>query len=58
MLLPEMFESVPLRFVRCLRSHNSMGKPNLIIFADGSSKGYGVEAYVRWVLSHGSFTKH
>lgn len=35
-----------------------MGKPNLITFADGSSKAYGAEVYERWVLSDGIFTSH
>ena len=51
----EMFEMKDLEFKRCLKPHNSTGKPLLILFSDGSEDAYGACAYERWELTDGSF---
>ena len=53
--LPEM-EKITVK--RCLKPHNAIGDPILIIFSDGSNNAYGACAYVRWELSTLPFFLH
>ena len=43
---------------RCLKPHNAIGDPILIIFSDGSNNAYGACAYVRWELSTREFVSY
>lgn len=53
-LFKEMFELQSLKFSRCIKPRNAVGNPELVIFADGSTKAYGAVAYARWKLSDGT----
>ena len=53
--LPEM-EKITVK--RCLKPHNAIGDPILIIFSDGSNNAYGACAYVRWELSTREFVSY
>ena len=48
-----LFQIEDLKFDRSLRPPNSVGKPWLIIFSDGSDLAYGAAAYIRWQLANG-----
>ena len=50
----DMFLLEKLKFPRCLKPKNAVGKPWLIILSDGSDQAYGCAAYVRWNCSDGS----
>ena len=50
----DMFSLEKLKFPRCLKPKNAVGKPWLIILSDGSDQAYGCAAYVRWNCSDGS----
>lgn len=43
-----LFQLEQLSLDRCLRPPNSVGRPQLIIFRDGSDLAHGFAAYVRW----------
>ena len=53
--LPEM-EKITVK--RCLKPHNAIGDPILILFIDGSNNAYGACAYVRWELSTREFVSY
>lgn len=53
-LFKEMFELESLKFSKCIKPQNAIGNPELIIFADGSTKAYGAVAYARWKLVDGT----
>ena len=53
--LPEM-EKITVK--RCLKPHNAIGDPILILFSDGSNNAYGACAYVRWELSTREFVSY
>ena len=53
--LPEM-EKISVK--RCLKTHDAIGDPILIIFSDGSNNAYGACAYVRWELSTRKFVSY
>ena len=42
-------------FPRCIKPENTVGKPSLIIFSDGSKVAYGFAAYIRWKLDKGEY---
>ena len=54
-MFKEMFELESIKFTRCLKPCNAVGNPDLIVFADGSTKAYGAVAYAMWELSDGSY---
>ena len=45
-----LFQLEHLRYSRCLRPNNAIGRPWLIIFSDGSDLAYRYAAYIRWLL--------
>ncbi|KAK4316629.1 hypothetical protein Pmani_012229 [Petrolisthes manimaculis] len=53
-LFKEMFAIESLKFSRCIKPRNAVGNPELIIFADASTKAYGAVAYARWKQSDGT----
>ena len=50
-----LFQLEQLRLGRCLRPPDSVGRPWLIIFSDGSDLAYGFAAYIRWRLNSGDY---
>ena len=50
-----LFELEKLSLDRCLRPPNSVGRPWLIIFSDGSDLAHGFAAYIRWRLDNGDY---
>ena len=50
-----LFQLEQLSLDRCLRPPNSVGRPWLIIFSDGSDLAHGFTAYVRWRLDCGEY---
>ncbi len=48
--LPALFRLEQLRFSRCLRPKDAIGRPWLIILSDGSDLAFGHAAYIRWSL--------
>jgi hypothetical protein len=48
-----MFQLEKLRFSRCLRPEDAVGRPWLVMFSDGSDLAYGYAAYIRWRLENG-----
>ena len=44
-----------LNFPRSIKPKNANGKPDLVIFSDGSKEAYGAVAYARWQRSDGNF---
>ena len=50
-----LFELQGVKFPRCLKPENAVGKPCLIIMSDGSDIAYGFVAYIRWTLDNGGF---
>ena len=53
--LPEM-EKITVK--QCLKPHNAIGDPILIIFSDGSNNAYSACAYIRWELSTREFVSY
>ncbi|XP_068220711.1 uncharacterized protein [Palaemon carinicauda] len=51
----ELYGLESLTFRRPLKPSNAFGKPNLVIFSDGSTQAYGACAYVRWQISDNKF---
>ncbi|XP_068203032.1 uncharacterized protein [Palaemon carinicauda] len=51
----ELYGLESLTFRRPLKPYNAFGKPNLVIFSDGSTQAYGACAYVRWQISDNKF---
>ncbi|XP_068229326.1 uncharacterized protein [Palaemon carinicauda] len=51
----ELYGLESLTFRRPLKPSNAFGKPNLVIFSDGSTQAYGACAYVRWQISDSKF---
>ena len=41
--------------VYCLKIKTSLGKPELIVFSDGSVSAFGSVCYIRWKLSNGGW---
>ena len=50
-----LFQLEQLSLNRCLRPPNSVDRPWLIIFSNGSDLAYGFPAYVRWRLDSGDY---
>ena len=50
-----LFRLEQLRFPRCLRPEDAIGRPWLVILSDGSDLAYGYAAYIRWTLQDGTF---
>ena len=50
-----LFQLEQLTLGRCLRPPDSVGRPWLIIFSDGSDLAYGFAAYIRWRLNSGDY---
>ena len=50
-----LFQLEQLRLGHCLRPPDSVGRPWLIIFSDGSDLAYGFAAYIRWRLNSGDY---
>ena len=44
-----------LSFPRSIKQENAIGKPDLVIFSDGSREAYGAVAYTRWQTTDGSY---
>ena len=44
-----------LSFPRSIKQENAIGKPDLVIFSDGSKEAYGAVAYTRWQTTDGSY---
>ena len=44
-----------LSFPRSIKPENTFGKPDLVIFSDGSKEAYGAVAYTRWQTTDGSY---
>ena len=40
---------------RCIKSKDTVGKPTLILFSDGSEGDYGTHTYVQWNMTNGKF---
>lgn len=55
MFFKELFEMDNVKFERCMKPHDAVGDPILIIFSDGSNQAFGACAYVRWELQNGLF---
>ncbi|XP_068245272.1 uncharacterized protein [Palaemon carinicauda] len=51
----ELYGLESLTFRRPLKPSNAFGKPNLVIFSDGSTEAYGACAYVRLQISDNKF---
>ena len=47
--------AVSTQFSRCLRPHDAIGRPWLIILSDASDLAYGYAAYIRWLLQDGTY---
>ena len=54
LLFKEMFELESLTFKRCIKPQNAVGNPELIMFADGSTRAFGAVAYAKWKLWDGN----
>lgn len=50
-----LFRLEQLRFPRCLRPNDAIGRPWLIILSDASDLAYGFAAYIRWLLQDGMY---
>lgn len=50
-----LFQLEQLTLNCCLRPPDSVGRPWLIIFSDGSDLAYGFAAYIRWRLNSGDY---
>ena len=50
-----LFQLEQLSLDRCLRPPDSVGRPWLIIFSDGSDLAHGFAAYIRWRLNSGEY---
>ena len=44
-----------VKFKRCIKPKDAVGKPELILFSDGSKESYGAAAYARWVTTKGTY---
>ena len=44
-----------LSFPRSIKQENAIGKPDLVIFSDGSKEAYGAVAYTRWQTTDDSY---
>ena len=44
-----------ISFPRSIKPENAIGKPDLVIFSDGSKEAYGAVAYTRWQTTDGSY---
>ena len=44
-----------LSFPRTIKPKNAIGKPDLVIFSDGSKEAYGAVAYTRWETTDGTY---
>ena len=55
LLFKELLTLKEIRFDRCLKPRCTHSNPILIIFCDGSMKGFGACAYVRWMKADGSY---
>ncbi|XP_068229430.1 uncharacterized protein [Palaemon carinicauda] len=51
----ELYGLESLTFRRPLKPSNAFGKPNLVIFSDGTTQAYGACAFVRWQISDSKF---
>jgi len=51
----QMFQLESLTLDRQLRPSNSVGKPWLILFSDGSDTAFGFAAYIRWRTEDGRY---
>ena len=51
----QLFETNKLKYDRCVTPEGAVGKPDLILFSDGSQVAYGCAAYIRWTLSDGTY---
>ena len=47
-----------LDFTRAATPSDAVGKPMLVIFADGSGQAYGTVAYLQWKLTSRMFSTH
>ena len=52
----ELFELERIVVQRCIKPAMSVGEPELVLFSDASKEAYGADAYVRWLLTDGTFT--
>lgn len=44
-----------VKFKRCTKPPNAVGKPMLCLFCDASEKAFGACAYIRWLLSDNTY---
>ena len=49
----ELFAMEDISFERCIKPKDAVGKPNLVLFSDGSEGAYGTCAYARWNTTNG-----
>ena len=54
-LFKDLLSVSVLRFPRCIKPKECVGKPELVIFSDGSTKAYGAVAYIRFKVSDDEF---
>ena len=54
-LVQEALESEPIQFHRSLVTEDCLGRPELIVFFDGSTLAYCAVVYCRWRLSTGGW---
>ena len=54
-LVKELLETTELRFPRSVYIPDSVGRPELVVYADGSTVAFGSIVYIRWQLSPGVF---
>lgn len=51
----ELLELDKVSIPRCIKPTMSVREPELVLFSDASKEAYGAAAYVRWLLSNGTF---
>ena len=54
-LVREMLEAEELKFPRSITHHDRRGRPEIIVYADGSTVAYGSVLYIRWDLDPGLY---
>ena len=54
-LIQLLKDTEDVRFPRCVKPANAVGKPELILFNDGSKEAMCAAAYVRWLLDTGEY---